>query len=84
MSRPSMVTTGVSAPRSPCLKMTLRSGKALRPRRADVVLAHGLDEVAADHPGVERGRRHRQRDPRKDELALRDRLPDAGVDLEAR
>ena len=56
----------------------------LRPRRADVVLAHGLDEVPADHPGIERGRRHRQRDPRKDEVALGDRLPDVGVDLEAR
>ena len=49
---------------------------ALRARRADVVLAHRLDQVAAHHARVEGRGRHRERDPGQDELALRDRLPD--------
>ena len=76
------MTTGVSAPRKPVLEDDAALGHALRSSRADVVLAHRLDQVAADHPRVERRGRHRERDPGQDELALRDRLPDVRADLQ--
>src|SRR3546814_16414022 len=47
---------------------------------SDLVLAHGLDQVPADHPRVEGGERHRQHDPGQDEPTrkhcLEHRLPD--------
>ena len=53
------VTTGVIAPRSPCRTTTRRSVQALGARRADVVLAHHLDQVRAQQPRVEGGERRR-------------------------
>src|SRR3954453_20314541 len=41
--------------------------EALRPRGADVVLRHGVDEVAAQEPRVDRRERGRQHEPWEDQ-----------------
>ena len=43
-------------------------GEALGARRADVVLAHRLDQVAAGHAGVERREQEREHDPGHDHV----------------
>src|SRR5918992_4588607 len=50
----------------------------------DVVLGEGLDQVPADHPGVERREQERQGDPRQDELPGEDGVAHGLPGIEAR
>ena len=69
ISKPTTVTTGISAFRSACRETTSRALHALRARGAHVVLAQHLEHRRAHHPHHDREREDRDRDRRQDELA---------------
>ena len=70
------------AERTPCLKTTRPLAKPLRPRGADVVLGHRLEQVAAQEARVDRGERGGEHAPRHDQR--RDHLAGIGEDVAGR
>ena len=68
MSRPNIVTIGARLARRPWRKMTLALRQPLRARRADVVLAHRVEQVAAHHARIDRRVQQREHGPGQDQV----------------
>ena len=68
MSSPNIVTIGARLARRPWRKMTVSLGQPLGAGRADVVLTHRVEQIAAHHARIDRRVQQREHGPGQDQV----------------